>query len=295
MKAGSLVRRPASAWSQSNVARAIGRVAVRSLYLELVLHPKPGLVSLHDSGAHDDMDASTFMRSLFSLRTYFIAVSRAGMNAAPMAELRRLGLDAEARMLSATGGVNTHRGAIFTLGLLSAAAGRAAMQGQQASDGALRDVLARYWQRDLIAVPIPAYVAAAPSHGQQVAARFRVAGARGEAVSGFPSVFETALPALRWALARGADEERARLHAFFALLAKVADTNVLYRGGAEALDDVRRGAAAFLAGGSVFAGGWRERALALHRKCSRERVSPGGCADLLAAACFVHQWQAVAR
>ena len=274
------------------VSHAIARVAVRSLYLELALYPKPGLVSLRDNGAHDDMDAATFVRSLFSLRHYFAAIARAGMSATPMAELRRLGLDAEVRMLQATGGTNTHRGAIFGLGLLSAAAGRAWMQGDPMSDAALRNVLARHWQRDLIAVPAPG--ATVPSHGQQVAARHRVAGARGEAIHGFPSIFGIALPALRDALARGAGAEHARLHAFFALLAEVADTNVLFRGGAAALERVHHDAGEFIARGSVFAHGWHGRAEAMHRAYSRARISPGGCADLLAGAWCVHQWQAVA-
>jgi len=273
--------------------RAIGRIAVQSLYWELVLYPKPGLVSLRDGGAHEDMDATTFLRSLFSLRHYFIAIAQAGATGVPMSELRRLGLNAETQMLRATGGVNTHRGAIFTLGLLSAAAGRAWICGGDASDAALRDVLLRDWHRDLIAVH--ASVATVPSHGQQVAARYRVAGARGEAVHAFPSVFEIGLPAMRDALARGAGMHRARLHAFFALAAEVDDTNVLFRGGATALDRVQKGAAEFIASGSVFADGWHDRAEMLHRECSRARVSPGGCADLLAAACFVHEWQALTR
>src|SRR5436190_15089025 len=103
-------------------AQAIGRVALRSLHAELVLYPKPGLVSLRDNGAHRDMTAATFMRSLFALRHYFGTIALAGMNAAKMSELRRLGIIAEARMLHATGGINTHRGAIFAVGLLSAAA-----------------------------------------------------------------------------------------------------------------------------------------------------------------------------
>jgi len=94
----------------------IGKQAVRALHAELVLHPKPGLVSPLDSGAHDDMDAGTFLRSLFSLRRYFSAIAAAGAEAMPFPELQRLGIQAEARMLTATQGVNTHRGAIFCLG-----------------------------------------------------------------------------------------------------------------------------------------------------------------------------------
>ena len=89
----------------------------------MILYPKPGLVSLVDNGSHTDMNAATFMRSLFALRHYFAAICRAGAQAAPFSDLRRLGMAAERRMLAATGGVNTHRGAIFSIGLLCAASG----------------------------------------------------------------------------------------------------------------------------------------------------------------------------
>src|SRR4029453_3853804 len=87
---------------------AIGRAASLALYDELALTPKPGLVTLVDCGSHDDMDAYTFMRSLFSLRLYFSQIAEAGFDGADFAVLERLGIEAEARMLAATGGVNTH-------------------------------------------------------------------------------------------------------------------------------------------------------------------------------------------
>ncbi len=269
-------------------ARDIARLAVRSLHAELTLYPKPGLVSRHDNGAHCDMNATAFVKSLFALRHYFAAIAQAGGAATPMTALRLLGTVAEARMLCATSGVNTHRGAIFALGLLCAAAGRALAEGRACDDAALREIIATQWRRDLIAVPAPRATA---SHGLQMAARYRASGARGEAIRGFPSIFDVALPALRDALGRGADPEQASVHAFFTLLTVVVDTNVLYRGGALALTRLQQGAAEFLARGSVFAHDWLSRAEALHRRCSETRISPGGCADLFAAAWFVHLLQ----
>jgi triphosphoribosyl-dephospho-CoA synthase len=269
----------------------IARMAVRSLYHELALYPKPGLVSFIDNGAHRDMDAATFVRSLFSLRGYFAAIAAAGMADAGFSELQRLGLAAEARMLRATRGINTHRGAIFTHGILAAAAGYALAHHIAPSDQNLRAIVLANWSRELRAIAIAD--AATPSHGQLMAARHGVAGARGEALLGFPSVFETALPGLRSALARGADTEQALLHAFFVLLAVTTDTNVLFRGGAEGLQFIQMQAAEFLERGSVFEPGWQAHAQALHRRCSERNLSPGGCADLLAAAWFVHQLQTV--
>ena len=86
-------------------ARDVGRLAVASLWHELALEPKPGLVSLRDTGAHDDMSATTFIRSLFALRGYFRDVAEAGAVAVPAGRMRELGCEAEARMLRATGGV----------------------------------------------------------------------------------------------------------------------------------------------------------------------------------------------
>ena len=119
-------------------AREVARLAVRSLHDELCLYPKPGLVSLVDNGSHDDMDATTFMRSLFSLRHYFRKICLAGWDDAPFAQLKQLGIAAEAAMLKATRGVNTHRGAIFSLGMLCATAGRARAQGTPMTPAALR-------------------------------------------------------------------------------------------------------------------------------------------------------------
>src|SRR5690349_17241348 len=105
----------------SPTPEAIGRAATLSLYDELALSPKPGLVTLLDRGSHTDMDAHTFMRSLLALRGYFARIATLGAQGAGFPALQACGIEAEAHMLSATGGINTHRGAIFMLGLLCAA------------------------------------------------------------------------------------------------------------------------------------------------------------------------------
>jgi triphosphoribosyl-dephospho-CoA synthase len=271
------------------IARHIALLAVRSLYHELALYPKPGLVSFRDNGAHLDMNAATFVRSLFSLRGYFVAIAAAGMREAGLAELQQLGVAAESHMLRATRGINTHRGAIFTHGILAAAAGCAVARNITPSDENLRAIVTDNWSRDLCAIAVAR--TATPSHGQLMTARHGVTGARGEALLGFPSVFEIALPGLRSALDRGAGTPHALLHTFFVLLAETLDTNVLFRGGAEGLRFIQTQAKDFLERGSVFEPGWQQRAESLHRQCSIKDLSPGGCADLLAAAWFVHQLQ----
>ncbi|VFR46421.1 Triphosphoribosyl-dephospho-CoA synthetase [plant metagenome] len=273
-------------------ARLAARLAVRALHDELSLYPKPGLVSPRDAGSHEDMDAGTFLRSLFALRHYYARIAAAGWHDADFPVLRDLGIAAETRMLRATGGVNTHRGAIFALGLLAAAGASLWRRGVPPDDAAWRAEVPRRWGRGL---RLAGAAAGTPSHGMQVAMRYRASGARGEALAGFPAVFDLALPALRQAQSVGADWQATRLHAFFTLLAEVEDTNLLYRGGQAGLDWMRGEARAFLAGGSVFSPGWFARAQAMHRQACARRLSPGGSADMLAAACFVFGWQAHAE
>jgi triphosphoribosyl-dephospho-CoA synthase len=257
----------------------VARHAVRSLYQELALYPKPGLVSLVDTGSHDDMDASTFVRSLFSLRRYFLDIALAGSQRADFTVLRSLGIEAERRMLLATGGINTHRGAIFSLGLLCAAAGRAfAWQ-----PDLLRATLVDCW-----GAALAGHRGASSSNGAVVRTRHAAPGAREQAAAGFPAIFELALPTLRRTLASGRGLRCARIDTLFTLMAELSDTNVYHRGGAEGARIVRETSVAFLARGGTASPGWEDDAVAAHRRFVAHRLSPGGAADLLAATCFVH-------
>lgn len=275
------------------------RLALRALHAELTLFPKPGLVSPRDSGSHTDMDAATFMRSLFSLRHYFAAIHAAGMDGASFAHLRVLGIAAEARMLAATNGINTHRGAIFSLGLLCAACGWLRRHGEALTPDALRATLVARWGADLAhyrdaamdTAPGGGSLPGAPrreTNGLRAARLYGAGGAREQAAQGLPAVFDTALPALRATLARGGSMQEAHTEALFALMAAMADTNVLHRGGADGGRFVRIQAQRFMALGGTANPHWRGFAYDCHTLFVRRRLSPGGAADLLAAACFVH-------
>jgi triphosphoribosyl-dephospho-CoA synthase len=263
----------------------LARQALAALHGELLLYPKPGLVSPVDTGSHTDMDAATFMRSLFTLRHYFVRVASAGAAGARFASLRELGIAAERRMLLATGGVNTHRGAIFSLGLLCAALGRLHARGMPATPAAVRAILMLCWGEELAR---HADGGDDGSHGAAVARSHAAGGAREEAALGMPAVFEVGLPALRASLAAGRGKERARIDTLFALMAQVGDTNVLFRGGAAGAAFVRDTAADFIASGGTGNPQWRSRAVAAHHAFVARQLSPGGAADLLAATCLVH-------
>lgn len=287
----SIVHTGRSAWApaaqapQRSFCQRIARLAVRSLYAELALYPKPGLVSFVDNGSHRDMTAATFVRSLFALRRYFLHITMAGMQDAPFHVLKRLGIEAEARMLRATDGINTHRGAIFCLGLLAAAIGRCRAQGVAPDPAAIQAMLLARWGHELGAHSIDA---GTTSNGARALLRYAVSGAREEGARGFPSVFAVGVPALHRALAAGRCMRRARIDALFALMAHISDTNVVHRGGLAGAATVRRKARAFVARGGTAAPDWEARALACHRDFVASRLSPGGAADLLGAVCLLH-------
>ncbi|MFG6432663.1 triphosphoribosyl-dephospho-CoA synthase MdcB [Roseateles sp. LYH14W] len=262
----------------------IGRAATLALYDELALSPKPGLVTLVDQGSHDDMDAQTFMRSLFALRRYFGLIAAAGFEGAEFGELERLGIEAEARMLAATSGVNTHRGAIFMLGLLCASAGAVARERDGiARPAELRDALQRHWGEALAlrsqrVSTLPGGIAA-QRHGLRSASQ--------EAAAAFPVVFETAVPALSSALARGLTPQQARLDTLFHIMAVLDDSNLAHRGGMAGLRHAQRSAQRYLDAGGAAAPGGLRRAESVARDFVARRLSPGGAADTLSAACWV--------
>ena len=288
LRSGARVLAPARA-PLAETVRGLGRLATLALYHELALAPKPGLVSFVDNGSHEDMDATTFMRSLFGLRSYFPAIAQAGAEGAPFAVLERLGLGAEARMLEATGGINTHRGAIFALGLLCAAAGRIAAQGGSLEPDALRACLAEEWGDALRARAARAAEAPARSKGQRAARAHGLRSAGDEAAAGFPVLFEATLPALRSARSGGASASAALVHGLFATMAVLDDTNLVHRGGIEGLRFAQAEARGFLAAGGALQAGWRERAQEVHRCFVARRLSPGGAADVIACAWWLEQ------
>jgi triphosphoribosyl-dephospho-CoA synthase len=272
----------------SRALRELGRQAVRALYLELTLEPKPGLVSLRDAGSHADMDASTLWRSLFALRAYFPRMAFLGALGASMAELERCGREAEERMGRATHGVNTHRGAIFCLGLLCASAGAVLAQGESLSPEAIRSELMVRWGRALGERAATARRQPPSRNGQRVVRLHGLRGANDEAAEGFPVLFDVTLPALRTAFETSAGERAARVQALFATISVLDDTNLVHRGGMEGLRFAQAAAAEFLCAGGVLQEGWVEQAREVHTRFVARRLSPGGAADLLGCACWLH-------
>lgn len=262
--------------------------AVAALRAEADLTPKPGLVDRRGRGAHTDMNRDMLYASGDSLWPAFeqcFSAATASQPTSPQSDvalreaLGVIGRTGERAMLAATGGVNTHRGALWALGLLSAAA---------ATSTDIPTMVARAAQ--LARIPDPALrlkQTNTSSHGGVVRLRYGVHGARGEAREGFPHIVRYALPALAEARSRGADEPTARLQALLALMAQLDDTCILHRGGMPALRWVQSAAAAVLDAGGPQTSSGRRQFSRLDQLCSAQGWSPGGSGDLLAAALFL--------
>ena len=203
-----------------------------------------------------------------------------------MGHLRTIGLRAEAAMAGRTGGSQTqHRGAIFGLGLLCAAAGAVAeisAEGAAVAPVHLGHVVVRRWAADIQRGPIPLF-----SHGAAALRRHGAGGARAEAAGGFRSVYEVGCPALREGRSLQPDDpDAAPVQACFALIAAVYDTNLLHRGGADGMRYASNGLLIPVAGRGRRPGLARAP-LPVHAAFVARRLSPGGCADLLAMTLFV--------
>jgi triphosphoribosyl-dephospho-CoA synthase len=270
-----------------DLAAHFGSQVVGALIDEVTLAPKPGLVDIRSRGAHHDLDWKLMCQSALALQPCFVELARAGIETRPLPELRErigaIGRDGEARMMEATHGVNTHRGAIWALGLLVTAAAR------EPDDLAADAIVARAGE---IARIVDRHAPLQTGHkGEQACVDYNVGGARGQAQAGFPHVVQVALPELVRSRQRGDSETAARLNALLAVMASLDDTCVLARGGRRALAEMQGGARRVLAQGGAAALGGRRHLKALDRRLVELHVSPGGAADLLAATLFLDRLQ----
>ncbi|WP_151076184.1 triphosphoribosyl-dephospho-CoA synthase CitG [Flintibacter sp. KGMB00164] len=270
--------------------QALGALAAKALLYEVCTTPKPGLVDRKNNGSHRDMDVFTFLDSTAALLPYFEEAVRLGMeirNLPPQETFRRLrqaGAAGERAMFRSTGGVNTHKGAVFTLGTVCAAAGRlwtavGFSKDLEATLALSGEMSAQAVQEDFEAIRREG----AHTTGQRLYLEHGLEGIRGELSRGLPAVAQIGLPTLRRHLAAGDSLEQAGVQALLALMAQVVDTNLIARGGLEgqqwAMEQTKnlpQGRAAT-----------QQEAEKLDRALIERNLSPGGCADLLAITYFL--------
>ena len=243
-------------------AETLGEMAENALLAEVHFTPKPGLVDEANNGAHRDMDVPLFERSAHALRPCFEEFVRLGIQGASPAALQQAGVRAEQAMFAATGGVNTHKGAIYSGALLLHAAGRL-LSGEEEGD------LCELAAQTAAAIPAPT-----GTHGAAV--RAQCGGIRTEAVSGYPTA-QAVLRQLR---------QSGPLDALLLSMSRLDDSTLWHRGGAEGAQLVRSRAADILA---APASEREARTRRLDMELIERNLSPGGSADLLAMAFFLEK------
>ena len=243
-------------------AETLGEMAENALLAEVHFTPKPGLVDEANNGAHRDMDVPLFERSAHALRPCFEEFVRLGLQGASPAALQQAGVRAEQAMFAATGGVNTHKGAIYSGALLLHAAGRL-LSGEE--EGNLCELAAQ----TAAAIPAPT-----GTHGAAV--RAQCGGIRTEAVSGYPTA-QAVLRQLR---------QSGPLDALLLSMSRLDDSTLWHRGGSEGAQLVRSRAADILA---APASEREARTRRLDAELIERNLSPGGSADLLAMAFFLEK------
>ena len=268
------------------MAEYIASRAYLALMQEVSTTPQPGLVATANRGSHPDMDIRHFLASATALRPFFCKAAEEGYLTRDLASwevfprLRAIGMDAEKAMFAATGGVNTHKGSIFTLSLLCAAAGRIGPDWK--SEKLLAEVAA--FTRDILNDFSGITVENAKTVGQQLYAQHGITGIRGQAQAGYPAIQTTGLPILRKALAAGYPLNHAGAVTLLHLLTVTEDTNLIHRSNPETLTKTQDRLTDMLKK-DPFPD--KETIEALDRDFIEKNLSPGGSADLLAATYFL--------
>ncbi|MDR3501210.1 MAG: triphosphoribosyl-dephospho-CoA synthase MdcB [Legionella sp.] len=267
---------PPSASNPNKMARYYAKIAVRSLYDEIALYPKPGLVSFVDNGAHHDMNGALFFRSLFGLRHYFVQVGQQAALNAPQSQLVKLGLQAEQTMQQITSGVNTHRGAIFALGIMCSSICKLSIHYKTFYPHDLHLTIMEEW-----AYYLQKHHQNTNTHGSLVKQKYAVADAKQMAIDGYKLVFDTysTLAEIQH------DKEFFGLLAYQQLLLAMDDINILYRTGPEGLQfaryHIQQGITLSNRAQSI------QEATRLHLLFSQCNISPGGVADMLGLIYFL--------
>ena len=262
---------------KSTLPYLLGFLADRALRLELDTPLKPGLVGLDSNGAHQDMDYRVMREGIEALRPFWPRMA----SAHSAQELRELGLEAEKAMLEATGGVNTHRGAIFALGLALYARGMEMSVNEEVMQNNLSKIAQVVLRNSLDKSELHS------THGEAAVQRYGVKGARAMATEGYQALWSEWLPLYRFLSSRP-KEERMQL-TLLKIMSTLDDTCVIHRAGYERAQEVKKEAEEMLRYAlrqTQNKQDWKEKLKDMCGRYAREGISPGGAADMLALTIF---------
>ncbi|GMA07014.1 putative 2-(5''-triphosphoribosyl)-3'-dephosphocoenzyme-A synthase [Tetragenococcus halophilus subsp. flandriensis] len=272
----------------NSLTTQIARFATKSLYYEVAISPKPGLVDRFNNGAHDDMDFFTFINSIESLAPHFQEYFQLGLqHNADLTELfhklRKAGIQAEKDMLLATSGVNTHKGANFSFAVLLGATGfymkTYSLPFSPADSQAVLNLVAQMTQdlaqQDFYQVTQKKQL----THGEKLYIDTGTLGIRGEAAKGYPALTNLLLPFLR-EHTKQENTEILLLRSLILLMSQLEDSNLLHRGGISGWQDVKQEALA-IHQANLTPEIFNVTLADFNQQLIEKNLSPGGAADLL--------------
>lgn len=270
----------------------IGHLASMALQAELDTTPKPGLVDRNDNGAHRDMDHALMQRSIQTLHPYFVRLAQLGFTDKQPChdEIVNIGIEAEREMFKATGGVNTHKGALFSIGLAAVAlAGEAfsrMTQAERCGTMAYNDVNSKQIQSlsNSIASLARLFPDTNGTHGSKAKANNILKGALDNAREGYTQLFKAWLP---FYIDRIAEGDNYALHkTLLRIMCDLDDTNIVYRTSMETMQEVKTEARQMLDTSRNIVN--FEAALqAMNTDYIHRNISPGGSADMLSLVVFL--------
>ncbi|WP_411572396.1 triphosphoribosyl-dephospho-CoA synthase CitG [Vibrio sp. TH_r3] len=278
-----------------DICQVTGDLAYQAMMLEAHLTPKPGLVDCDSSGAHSDMDITTFVASSNALKPFmhqFVQRGYASHNLCAnqlLAQLRPIGIAAEQAMFAATNNVNTHKGMIFTLGVICGSIGWLAGNDRSYNVQEIRKIIIQCCA-NLVADELTETTNVPVTAGEKLFQKYGLTGIRGEASLGYPTIFEYGLPVYLQSLSQQQSQQQAMTHTLFSLMANNVDTNLVSRGGLQAIELVQSESRAIL---SALLNGHYDVDILLSQledKLVELNLSPGGSADLLAATWLLAQF-----
>lgn len=267
-----------------------GSLAYQSLLEELYTTPKAGLVDRNNNGSHKDMDVQLFEKSALALKPYFRSCFEIGYKTRELScetafsQLRQAGIEAEKIMYGATNGVNTHKGAIFSLGVLCGAVGRLwNIENRKLNSG---DVFSMCAELVKNAMDTDFKEMDTSTAGGRLYRKFGLTGIRGEVAGGFCSVENFGLPIFLKALKEGFSRNDAGAITLAHLISKVEDTTIYNRGGKSGADFAKQSAKKLFENSSFPT---IEELEWLDEEFINRNLSAGGCADLLAVTYFMEK------
>lgn len=276
--------------------------AEQALLTEAVLSPKPGLVDAIDSGSHKDMDIYMFINSATAFKASFADLVWLGLTyqaslSELLPEVRKIGLEAERSMFSATKGINTHKGVIFSIGILLTAYGvylkdHPDIETFCPSDTEKVIEIVKIMTAGLVARELGHLDQKETlTHGEKLFQKYGITGVRGEVEQGFPSVMKEVLPYLR--RTTGEYLTQRLLDSLFLLMASTEDSNIIHRSDIDTLQDVKKCAQTFMAAGGMQQPDAVEIVNEMNQDFIRLNISPGGSADLLSVAILISKMEKI--